>query len=72
MYGAFYYTGMIISPIAGSLVYERLGNFNQTCDVFAFLAITYIGIYYFGNIWPDRKTIWQYDREKQKDEFALY
>jgi MFS family permease len=72
LYGAFYYTGMILSPICGSLVYEHYGNFNQTCDTFAFLAIFYIGVYYFGNILPDRKTLWDYDREKQKDEFALY
>jgi hypothetical protein len=62
---------MILSPTAGSLVYEYYGNFNQTCDVFGFLGIIYVVIYYLGNILPDRKTIWQYDREKQKDEFAL-
>jgi MFS family permease len=46
IYGSFYYTGMILSPIGGSLVYQHYKNFNQTCDVFALLAIAYSFIYY--------------------------
>jgi MFS family permease len=61
LYGAFYYTGMIISPITGSLIYHNLKSFNKTCDLFAMFSIGYIIIYYIFNILPDRKTLWQHN-----------
>ena len=56
---------MIISPILGSLVYERYKEedeglptgekraFNKTCDVFAILTLAYTIVYFLFNVLPD-------------------
>jgi hypothetical protein len=56
---------MIISPILGSLVYQRFKKedeglpmgekraFNKTCDVFAILTLAYTIVYFLFNVLPD-------------------
>lgn len=68
LYGAFYYTGMIISPITGSLIYHHYKSFNKTCDLFAMFSIGYIIIFYIFNILSDRKTLWQHNLPKSEEK----
>ena len=61
LYNTFYYSGMIVSPVLGSLVYEHYGNFNQTCDVFAIISVIYTSIFFLINVLPDWKTdLWKH------------
>jgi hypothetical protein len=59
LYGSFYSIGMIISPIAGSIVYEhfkkqdKTNASNKTCDVFSALTLAYTVVYFFFNVLPD-------------------
>jgi hypothetical protein len=59
LYGSFYSIGMIISPIAGSVIFENFKKqdetnaFNKTCDVFAALTLVYTVIYFLFNVLPD-------------------
>lgn len=50
LYGSFYSTGMILSPLFGSFVYSRLKNFNNTCDVIAIMTLVYTIIYVVFNV----------------------
>ena len=64
LYGTMYYTGMIISPITGSLVYQHYGSFNKTCDVFGLLATVFTVFYFVFNVLPDRRTLWKTRTDK--------
>jgi MFS family permease len=64
LYGTMYYSGMIISPITGSLVYQHFGSFNKTCDVFGMLALAYTLLYLVFNVLPDRKSLWNNKSDK--------
>jgi hypothetical protein len=66
LYGTMYYTGMIISPITGSLIYQHFNSFNKTCDLFGILSFAFTVIYYIFNVFPDRKTLW---KNHEKDRF---
>jgi MFS family permease len=59
LYNAFYYVGMILSPLAGSLIYEYYRNFNRTCDVFALFSLSFTVVYLLFNVLPDMKTLWK-------------
>ena len=59
LYGTMYYSGMIISPFAGSLVYQHYGSFNKTCDLFGLLSLFFTVVYCLFNVLPDRKTLWK-------------
>ena len=59
LYSAFYYIGMILSPVAGSLIYEHYRNFNRTCDVFALVSVIFTVVYVLCNVLPDMKTLWK-------------
>ena len=59
LYGTMYYSGMIISPIAGSLVYQYYGSFNKTCDLFGLLSLLFTVIYCIFNLLPDRRDLWK-------------
>jgi MFS family permease len=66
LYGTFYYVGMIVSPIGGSLIYEHYKSFPITCDIFACLALGYTAIYFLFNIVPDWKDLWRKHAEANK------
>lgn len=54
LYGSFYSLGLIIAPIVGSEVYKALdGDWNLTCDCFAFFAATFCLIFFLFNVLPD-------------------
>jgi MFS family permease len=57
LYGFFYYMGMIVSPIIGSLIYANNKSFNKTCDIFALTSLAYTVFYFFINILPDIKHL---------------
>lgn len=65
LYGFFYYIGMIVSPIMGSLIYAGNHSFNKTCDVFAVITLAYTLLYLVFNVLPDMnkmkkpKTVWR-------------
>jgi len=66
LYGAFYYVGMIVSPIGGSLIYEHYKSFPITCDIFACLALAFTAVYFLFNIVPDWKDLWRKHAEANK------
>ena len=57
LYGSFYYIGMMVSPVVGSLVYSSTKSFNKTCDVFALFSLFYTVFFFLINILPDVKTL---------------
>ena len=59
LYSAFYYIGMIISPLLGSLIYEHYRNFNRTCDIFAIVSVIFTIVYIVFNVLPDKKTLFK-------------
>lgn len=59
LYSSFYYTGMIVYPIVGSLVYSSNKSFSKTCDVFALFSLIYIAFYFMINIVPDAKILFK-------------
>jgi MFS family permease len=65
LYSAFYYIGMILSPIVGSLIYEHYRNFNKTCDVFALVSVVFTVLYVLINVLPDWKTLWKKKKHSQ-------
>ena len=64
LYGTMYYSGMIISPIAGSLVYQHFGSYNKTCDLFGLLSLLYTVVYCLFNVFPDRRNLWKSQPDK--------
>ena len=62
LYNGFYYVGMIMSPVAGSLIYEYYRNFNRTCDIFALISVSFTVVYVLFNVLPDYKTLWKKKR----------
>lgn len=62
LYGSFLSIGLIASPIIGSVVYYAVGNFNLTCDYFAFATLGFTVIFLIGDVLVD---IW-YDKKEQK------
>ena len=58
LYNTFYYVGMIVSPITGSLIYENYRNFNKTCDIFAIFSDCFTIIYIVFNVITDSKSLW--------------
>ena len=53
LYNGFYFAGMIVSPVSGSLVYEYYRNFNRTCDIFAWVSLSFTVVYVLFNVLPD-------------------